>query len=273
MTPFELKTKDGLTLRGRTWHIEKPKAMVCLVHGHGEHSGRYNHVAEALNAVGFEMTAVDLRGHGLSDGPRGHAASYAILMSDLHLFLDDATTTRPELPVFLYGHSLGGNLVLYYAIEYKPNIAGIVASAPALRLAFKPPIWKTTILRLLKKIHLNLTLPSGLDDTALSRDLNTLRAYRNDPLTHCRISPPLAIDMITYGEELLTRADELEYPTLLLHGSDDRITSSPATREFSEKISAGCTLQIWEGLLHELHNEPEKNNVLSFISDWLESYS
>ena len=270
---LKLVSCDGLALQGREWVAANPVAVVCLVHGLGEHSGRYQHVAEALTEDGYTLLAMDLRGHGKSEGKRGHAENYTVLWSDLALLLMDAQSRHPNLPVFLYGHSLGGNLVLSYVLEKKPDIAGIIVSAPLLRLAFDPPSWKTAAMRLMKKLRINLSLPSGLDAAALSRDMDVVNAYRSDPLIHGSVSPSLALDMLRYGENLLDHASEFTGPLLLMHGTEDRITSIEATKIFSKKTCADCTLKIWEDVQHEPHNDPEKGAVLAFVVDWLKSYS
>ena len=267
---FNVKTADGLNLQGRCREPEaKIKAVVCLVHGLGEHSGRYEHVADAFNRKGYAVFTFDLRGHGRSEGPRGHAPNYAALMADISKVLNTAKQHHPDLPTFLYGHSLGGNLVLHYALRQQPKLSGIIASGPMLRMSSPPPAWKTAMLRLLHALHIDCSIPSGLDDTALSRDINVVHTYRNDPLTHNRITPRLAVDMIRNGEWNLQHAAELPCPLLLMHGDADRITSPEATRAFAEKAGTACTLKIWDGLFHELHNEPEQNEMLDYVLAWL----
>ena len=128
---------DGLPLVGRCWEpAGEPRAVVCLVHGLGEHSGRYAHVAAALNDAGYAVLACDKRGHGRSGGKRGHTPSYEALMTDIDLLLAQAEQRFPGKPRFLYGHSLGGNEVLNYALRRKPDLAGVVATSPGLRTAF-----------------------------------------------------------------------------------------------------------------------------------------
>jgi len=190
-------------------------------------------------------------------------------MNDIFLCLKTIRERYPDLPIFLYGHSLGGNLVIHYALKKQPTIAGVIATAPLFRLAYKPPFLQTLMLKIFKSLRINISLPSGLDDTALSRDVNVIRAYRNDPLTHNRITPALAVNMIKFGEWNLEHSAELSLPFLLMHGDADRITSSEASREFAEKSGKNCTLKIWQDLFHEPHNEPEKRDVVAFAIDWL----
>ncbi len=271
---FIIKTKDRLKLHGQGWEPDAgAKAAVCLVHGLGEHSGRYGHVGEAFNRAGYALISCDLRGHGRSDGPRGHAPNYSALMSGIAGLLDTAATRYAACPRFLYGHSLGGNLVLHYALRQRPDLAGIIATAPLFRTASKPPAWKLAMLRAMCQLRPSLSTSSGLEVTALSRDKKVVWAYRNDPLAHGRVSARLAVDMLRNGKWNLEHATEFTLPLLLMHGDADRITSAKATREFSARTNARCTLKIWNGLYHELHNEPERNRVLDYILDWLDSYS
>ncbi len=269
---FDLNTTDGLKLQGQGWEPETdPKAVICLVHGIGEHSSRYDHVAATFNRAGYAMMAIDLRGHGRSEGKRGHAPNYDALMNDIALLISTAKQQHPDSPIFLYGHSLGGNLVIYYALSRKQQFAGIIASAPLLRLAYNPPAWKTGILYVMYALRITCAIPRGTDDMALSQDLNVIRIKRNDPLCHGLISPQLAVDMLRNGSWSLNHAQELSSPLLLMHGDTDQITSAEASRKFSGLAGDLCTLKIWPGLYHELHNEVEKKYVLEYVTEWLNS--
>lgn len=155
-------------------------------------------------------------------------------------------------------------------LKRKPAISGVVATAPLLRLAFDPPVLQQKLLRGLQALNLNVAMPSGLDDTQLSRDINVVRAYRNDPLTHRQITPPLALGMLEAGEWCLAHAGEFTAPLLLIHGNADQITSFKATEEFANLSSDQCSLKILPGVFHEPHNDPEKREVLALITDWLD---
>lgn len=267
---FSMPTRDGLNLRGRCWTPPaETRAAVCLVHGLGEHIGRYDHVAHAFNRTGIALLGTDLRGHGNSEGKRGHVPTFGTWLDDLFQSLEKTRAEFPNVPLFLYGHSLGGMVVLDYVLERKPELAGVIASAPLLKLAFEPPRGQQLVLKLLNALHLQPAVPSGLVDTNLSRDLNVVRAYRNDPLTHGKITPALAGGMLAAGQWCLEHAGELNTPCLLLHGAADRITSPEATRHFASKVSSDCKLEIWPGLFHEPHNEPEKDSVHQCITRWI----
>lgn len=267
---FTLHTNDGLRLHAREWLPSgEPRAVLCLVHGHGEHSGRYEHVARFLNHAGCGLLAMDLRGHGRSAGQRGHVGSYDLLLADIAVLLDEAARRHPDLPRFLYGHSMGGNLVLNCALRRGDVLSGIIASAPMLRTAFDPPAWKDLLGRLMIRLWPAMPLRSGLETEALSRDPEVVHAYREDPLVHDRVTPRF-LEVLEAGRWTLQRAADLSLPLLLMHGDADRITSAQASVQFAARAGCGCTLQIWPGLYHEIHNEPEKGQVLSRVTEWLE---
>ncbi len=269
-TEFKLKTFDGLSLFGQNWQPENhPKAVICLVHGMGEHSERYVHVADRLTKAGYAVFAFDLRGHGKSSGPCGHTPSYEALMQDISSLLEAANKQFPQLSSFLYGHSLGGNLVLNYILRHQPHLKGVIATAPWLRLAFEPPASKITLGKMTNCIRPSFSQKSGLDTKALSHDLEAVHTYENDPLVHDRISARMFISVYQAGQWALEHASEFSLPLLLMQGGDDKIISVEAGREFADKIKENCTLKIWDGLYHEIHNEPEKEEVFKFLIDWL----
>ena len=242
---------------------------MTLVHGLGEHCGRYDHVAEALNQSNLSVVAFDLRGHGESEGRRGHTPDFDAILSDMFQWLELTRSHYPDVPLFLYGHSLGGSLVIHYTLKQKPDLAGVIATAPLLRLAYDPPSWKTAVLNLLNTLHIQCGLASELDETAISRDINVVRTYRNDPLTHDRITPAMAAHMLTAGAWNIQHAADFPCPLLLMHGDQDRITSAEASQQFAERAGAICTSRSWKGLYHELHNEPEKGEVLNDALEWI----
>ncbi len=268
---FGWHTADGLSLFAQGWQPDgDTRAVVCLVHGLGEHSGRYPHVAAALTQAGYAVLAPDLRGHGRSKGRLGHAPSWDSLLDDTARLLEEAAERFPSLPRFLYGHSLGGTLVLTYALRRNPNPKGVIATGPLLRPAFTPPRWKVTLGRLLYGLWPTFSLNNELDPQGVSRDPDVVDAYVNDPLVHDRLSARLGLDMLEAGEWVLEHADQLSVPLLLMQGSDDRLCSVQAGREFADRATAHCTYKSWRGLYHEIHNEPEQQQVFEAMIAWLD---
>ena len=270
-TEFKFKTFDGLSLFCQNWHPKnQPKAVICLVHGLGEHSGRYTHVADRLTKAGYAICTFDLRGHGQSEGPRGHTPSYEALLQDISSLLEVANKQFPQLPSFLYGHSLGGNLVLNYVLRRQSHLKGVIATSPWLRLAFEPPRFKIILAQITNYIRPSFSQKNGLDIKTLSRDPEVVHSYENDPLVHDNISTRMFIDIYQSGQWALKHASKFSLPLLLMHGGDDKIISVKASHEFVNTKNKNCTLKIWDGLYHEIHNEPEKEKVFKFMVDWLD---
>ena len=268
---WRFKSQDGLELFAHAFPTEEtPKAVVCLVHGHGEHIERYEHVAEAFNNAGYSLIGYDHRGHGQSDGIRGHIPSYETLLNDVTAFRKEVNEYYPDLPHFLYGHSMGGNIALNYTLREKPNLAGVIATGPWLKLAFEPPAIQVFLGKTMNKIYPAFIQASGLDTAALSHDPEVVRAYEEDSLVHNKISARLFVEMYESGLWAFEHASEFPMPLLLMHGGGDKITSAEASREFGAKTDK-ATVKIWDGLYHEIHNEPEKEEVFKTMIDWMDS--
>jgi alpha-beta hydrolase superfamily lysophospholipase len=284
---YFITSTDGVSLFTRTWMPEPPeqsRATVVLVHGIGEHSGRYAHVGEFLRDRAFSLLGFDLRGHGLSHGARGDTPSYSQLLADIALQVRQARMLIPGKPVFLFGHSLGGNLGLNYILRRmsvspgQDPVDGAIISGPALRLAIPPPSWKIALARVLIRCAPGWALASGLDATAISRDPAVVRAYRADPLVHDRVTSRLFLGFYNAGEWALQHAGDWptwpnpRLPVLLSFGTADRLVSTSAVRQFANRTkSPAVELQPWEGLYHEAHNEPEQRQVLNAYARWLDS--
>lgn len=267
------QSNDGLTFTGRVWQPDgAPRAVIALVHGLGEHSGRYGHVADAFTGAGYAVLAFDQRGHGRSAGKRGVIPRYDALMDDIDLLLAQARQRFPDQRIFLYGHSLGGNEVLNYALRRQPDLAGVVATSPGLRTTTPPPAVQLALGKLMNRVWPAFTMPNGLELAAISRDPAVIRAYAADPLVHDRLSAALGIGLLEAGEWALARAGEFPVPLLLVHGDADRITASAASAEFASR-APDSTLKLWPGLYHETHNEPEQAAVLAYTIAWLNKRS
>jgi alpha-beta hydrolase superfamily lysophospholipase len=269
---WEWKSFDGLNVYAKGWAPEKePKAVICLVHGLGEHIGRYDHVGAAFVEAGYALVGFDMRGHGKSGGSRGHTPSAEAYYKDIDALLAEATKRYPSATRFIYGHSLGGFLSLAYALNRKPQVRGMIVTSPALRTALHEQKAKVALVRLLGAIAPAITLPSGLDATHISRDPQAVKTYVNDPLIHDKASTGFGLVALQTVEFIFAHAAELTVPILLAYCSEDKIAFPRGTEEFASQAPKGLvTLKRFDGLYHEPHNEPEKAEVLKTYIQWLD---
>lgn len=245
------------------------KSVAVLVHGFGEHSGRYRDtVIPVLLAAKLAVVTYDNVGHGKSSGKRGHCPSYKALLDILGAVIERAEGQFPNVPRFLYGHSMGGNLVLNYALRREVKLIGIVATSPYLRLAFRPPKWKLSLGKWMLDKLPSMTLPSGLDPKGISRIPEEVVKYKNDPLVHDKVSPMFSFPIMDAGEWAIQNAEQLNNKVLLLHGTADPIIDFAGTKEF-HKNSTNTTLKLFEGAYHELHNDRCRDEMLSVVKDWI----
>ena len=248
-----------------------PRAVVVLVHGFGEHSGRYlNSVVPVLTDSGCAVLGFDLVGHGRSGGKKGHCKGYMQLMEQLGSAFALARDTYPGLPIILYGHSMGGNLALNFVLRKLGNPHGVVASSPYLRLAFQPPSWKIGAGKLLKRLFPSFTMPSGLEVDAISRDPVQVEAYKADPLVHDLISPNYAFPVIEAGEWAISASGKLDVPVFIAHGTGDCIIDPQGSAEFAEKAKQ-CHLFLQEGGYHELHHDLGREEYFEELRQWLDN--
>lgn len=274
MNSIELswKTTDGIKIYGKKWTPTViPKAVICMVHGMGEHINRYDHLAEMFNNNGYAVIGCDLRGHGQSGGQRGHIPGFEIFLNDAGIFLEIASEHFPGVKKILYGHSMGGNLVANYLIKFQPKLAAAILSSPYFQLAFKPSPVKLFLGKILKGMFPALSMSTGLDSSALSKDKEVVRKYNNDPLVHNRISATMGIELIESGNSALNNAGKLSIPVLIYHGTEDKLTSFEASKSFAGKAGRWATFVPFEGLYHETHNEPQKEEVFKLIIRWCNS--
>lgn len=270
---FERKALDGLNLYFQGWQTQQDqKAVICLVHGLGEHSGRYVLWAEMLNLAGYSLISYDLRGHGKSGGNRGHISSTDDYLRDTDILLKEADERFRGVPCFIYGHSLGGLIVVNYVLRRKPKIAGVVITALSNNTALQKQTGKITIARSLGAILPNLSMSTGLVPSTISRDPDVVKEYIADTLVHSKATLRFAtstLDMIAWND---LHASEWTLPVLFMHGEKDQLGYVEGSREFASKINGDCTLKIWPGLFHEVHNEPEKEEVFQYLLTWLDGH-
>ncbi len=270
---FALSAADGSSLAAWRWEpVGTPRGNIGIVHGLGEHSGRYAELAQCLTGAGYRVIAFDHRGHGLTAGKRGHVANYSLLLDDIACLITQLTSVGPSLPCFLYGHSLGGNLVLNYALRRQPQLAGLVISSPLLEPTAPPPLWKRAVAHMLDYVWPSLTLSTGVTTTKLFHDPDAIASRESDPLVHDRVSARLGIQMLSAGLWALKHAHELTLPCFLMHGDADKITSPAATRIFAEHVGSPSELYISAQGLHELHREADREETFRRITDFLEAH-
>lgn len=264
---------DGLKLFCQSWQTKNAlKGVIVLIHGLGEYSGRYVELADLFTRHGYHVHAFDLRGHGKSEGKRGHIPSYDCVMHDIEQYFMGVQSQYESLPIFLYGHSMGGNLAINFLLRKVPELAGVIATSPALRPGFRPPIWKRAVGQIVRFIWPSLTLKNGLDPKALTRSPSVEHYYEKDPLVHSRLSVELGLSILESGEWAIEHAHEIHAPLYLIHGKKDRITSPDATQEFIERAEqTPIFFHLYENMYHELHNEPEREMVLENIIAWLDA--
>ena len=266
---YNIKLSNGQVLKGMILSPgENARAIIVMVHGIGEHIQRYSYMADLFRKEGIAFTGVDLPGHGRSDGRRGNIKSYKLLDEMITIMIDSCRKTFPGIPVYLYGHSLGGGIVLYYILRVNPRIKGAIVTSPWLRLSFEPSKIKVMLAALMKNLVPGLVQPTGLNVSHISHDEAVIANYKTDPLVHDMCSVSLYNEAMKAAKYSLEHASELKIPTLLIHGSDDLINSPEGSREFAGK-SDKVKLKIWEGGYHELHNETFKDDVFRYILDWI----
>lgn len=264
-------SNDALDLFAQSWEPEgEVKGAVALVHGLGEHSGRYRHWVEKLSKAGYAVVSFDLRGHGRSEGQRGHTPSFDHYADDVDILLNHTMNRFSGKPLFIYGHSFGGLIVLFYLIQRKPDICGAVVTNPGLRTALREQKMKVFLARLLGSLMPAGSMASGLEQEALARDQAVIEAYRNDSLVHDKVSFGFGKQSLTAIDYIFNNAERVSIPLLLMHGTADRIAYVSGSEELGSQVTSDCTLKLWEGFFHELHNEPEKNEVFAFLRKWLD---
>ncbi len=271
METTTLTGSDGVSLFCRIWlPAAPPRAVLTIVHGLGEHSGRYQHVADFLVARGFAVFAVDLRGHGKSGGKRGHINHFQDYVNDARTLMAHARQQVPAVPIFLLGHSMGGLTALLFALKHPPELAGVIASGPGLRTRLHIPVWKAALGKVMSNLWPTLSMPNGIDPHDLCHDPAVVAAYIADPLVHNNVTTRWYAEFTAAGEWALAQASTLRVPALILQGGADPIIDPAGARQFFERITLDDKRHIeYPGLYHEILNEPEQLTVLNDIETWL----
>lgn len=268
---FSWKQADK-KIYGQAWRAEKPKAALCIVHGFGEHSGRYEEAAKFFVANGFSVYAIDQFGHGKTEGKRGFSPSYEETLESVQGLIRYAREQTKDVPVFVWGHSMGGNVVLNYLLRRKPKVAGAIAGSPWLRLAFEPPKFKIALAKLMRNIYPAFAENTNLDATTISRDPEQVKKYQTDPLVHGQTTAGTFFETYEAGNYALEHASEIQVPLLLIHGSGDKLIDPKGSADFYVKAPKNIVnYKEYSGFYHELINEPEPDRtiVLNDMLSWL----
>lgn len=260
-------TGDGLALHTRTWSSEDdPQRGLLIVHGLGEHSGRWDHVARFFADRGYAVASFDLRGHGQSEGTRAYVDAFNDFVDDVQGIVESGLV-RTDLPWVLYGHSLGGLISAYYLGEDRPHPGAGILSAPALD-ADVPGALRAAA-QLLGRVTPKVALANSIDGSQLSRDDAVGEAYFADPLVNTKATTRLGMELFNAQGASSAVIDGIDTPTLVIHGGDDPLVPPSASAPLAAMDSVDR--KVYPGLRHEMHNEPEQVQVLSEIAAWLDA--
>ena len=264
----------NLDLYWQSWRPEiTPRATLAIIHGFGEHSGRYANVVSHFIPKGYAIYGFDLRGHGRSPGQRGHIHSWDEYRKDVKSFLHLVIKHEPNLPVFLWGHSMGALIALDYLLHDPVGIRGaIISGAPLDPVGVARPLL-VLIARILSWVWPRFSLSLGLDPKALSRNTEVVKAYEADPLVHGKTTARWGTQILQTIEGVKAHAAEVRNPLILIHGGSDSLNSPNGSQRFFEKITlADKELKVYPGSYHEVHNDLDCTKVMEDISPWLERH-
>jgi lysophospholipase len=266
-----LRGVDGLRLEYRAWRAPAESAALVLVHGLGDHAGRYVNFGRALAQSGISTWAIDLRGHGRSGGRRGHIPSFDTVLRDIELFRREVRARAGVgTPLFLFGHSMGGLIAVRYLQEYGARFSGAVIASPWLATAMAVPRWKVIAARVLNRVLPALPIRHGLHTGHLSRDAEVVRAYNEDALVHDVITPRAFAEISAAMDFALQRTERLALPLLFLFAGDDRIVDTRHALAFARAINApDISIEVYPGHYHELLNEVERHRVYRQVGTWI----
>ncbi len=278
------KGSGGLELYCQCWRPEsQPKAVLAIVHGMGEHSGRYGNVAGALVPRGYAVHAFDLRGCGRSPGQRGHIDAWLQFRDDTGAFLravgEQESLVGPppgerDVPLFLMGHSMGGLIVLDYVLRHPEGLAGTLVSGAGLEPVGVAKPWMVLLAKLLTRVRPSFAIDVELEVAAISRDPAMVEAYAADPLCHSKGSVRWGTESLAAIEWIKAHAGDLAIPILMTHGGDDRLVSATGTKAFFDAVaSPDKQIHVYPGGYHEPHNDVGHEQVLADYGDWLDGIS
>jgi acylglycerol lipase len=265
---------DGTTIYHQSWAPDgdaAAKAVVLVVHGLGEHSGRYRHVAETLVAAGYAVAALDHRGHGKSSGKRVYVRSYDEFMRDLTQFRRIVEAEHPGTPLVILGHSMGGNLAMGHVLGNQEGVAALALSGALLKVGDDVSSIQRTTLNAVARVAPGVR-PLGLPADAVSRDPDVVQRYVDDPLVHTgKITAGLLASLFGAIDGFAARYPDLTLPIWIGHGTDDKLVEVAGSYELeAAAVNADVESHYYDGLYHEIFNEPEQDTVLADLVAWLD---
>jgi alpha-beta hydrolase superfamily lysophospholipase len=263
----------GVRLYWQAWRPDgEVRAVVIVAHGYGEHGGRYGNLIERLVPRGYAVYALDHRGHGRSEGPRGHVGRFAEFVADLHALRVRIEDEQRGKPLFLLGHSMGGLIAVRYLLSHGSGLSGAILSSPAFGIHNEPSRWLEWLGRLLSRIAPRTSFQGNVDPQFLSRDQTVGRAYAADPLVHRRATARFFTEFKWAMRNTQERAAEIRLPILILQAGDDRLVQARATELFAANVGAESKeFHLYPELFHELFNETDKERVFADLERWLDA--
>lgn len=252
----------------RYYLANESNAIIILIHGLGEHMGRYASWAGKFKPYNYTICGLDLPGHGKSEGKRGHFTSVNALYNTIDIFIEQVKNDFPDKPLILYGHSMGGNIAGNYLIERQPAIKALILSSPWLRLSVQPNFFKFWLAKWMYKIFPSFPDATNLNPGFISRIPEEVVLYKNDELVHGKITPGLFVPLFFNGIALVKKAKKIYCSTLVVHGTNDKLTSHKASQELAEKNDK-IDFIAFEGGYHELHHDSCQEELFEAIIDWL----
>ncbi len=269
LAPGFVTSADGTKLAYRHWPTSSPTLTFAVVHGLGEHGGRYERFARGMARFAMQTFAVDLRGHGSSPGQRGHVNSWSEWVDDAAAFIAHVET-QTDGEVVPLGHSFGGAVLLSTVLAGKaPHARRFVLSSPALRLKVAVPGWKKSLSQMTSRIAPRFSMSNEVDPGTVSREPEVVEAYRNDPLVHDKISTRTFSEWQRAAAENLERAGEIKVPFLIVAGTDDRLIDPDGSRRLHERAPRTSDLRVMQGRYHEPFNDKGSDEVFASIAEWL----
>lgn len=277
-----VRSEDGLLIYGESHPVENPRASLLVIHGIGEHSSRYSELVKQAHRLRMDVHLMDLRGHGRSQGVRGHFVSMEQIHQDIDTWIShlvDNKSLKQEIPLFLLGHSLGGLIAITYVPKYKkkplyPELAGLCLSSPALGLRWNPLLLlETQLAKRVPPFFKAIQVPTGMNPDHLSHDKTEVKAYREDPLVHGWITPAAFLTMERTMRSLYKLIPSLQIPILFLLSGRDKIVHTEASEDFAKKLSVAhpgkIEVRVFHTFFHEPFHETKREKAFLELKKWM----